>query len=82
MKQIIVFFILSIIFSACSGNGELSDAYGNFEATEIIISSEVPGKVVLFDLENGDYLEKGKTVVEIDTVNFYLKGKVKGMLLH
>ena len=75
MKQIIVFFILSIIFSACSGNGELSDAYGNFEATEIIISSEVPGKVVLFDLENGDYLEKGKTVVEIDTVNFYLKGK-------
>ncbi len=60
---------------ACNGNGNLSDAYGNFEATEIVISSEVPGKIVLFDLENGDFLEKGKTVVKVDTVNFYLKGK-------
>jgi HlyD family secretion protein len=75
MKHIIGIFIVSILFSACSGNGDLSDAYGNFEATEIVVSSEVPGKVIVFDTENGDYLEKGKTVVKIDTINFYLKGK-------
>jgi len=75
MKNIIVILTVSIFFSACSGNGNLSDAYGNFEATEIIVSSEVPGKVILLDFENGDFLEKGKTVVKIDTVLFHLKGK-------
>ncbi len=75
MKNSIVILIISMLVFACNGNGDLSDAYGNFEATEIVVSSEVPGKIVLFDLENGDYLEKGKTVVKIDTVNFYLKGK-------
>jgi HlyD family secretion protein len=75
MKNSIVILIISMLVFACNGNGNLSDAYGNFEATEIVVSSEVPGKIVLFDLENGDYLEKGKTVVKIDTVNFYLKGK-------
>ena len=75
MKNIIIILTISILVYACNGNGDLSDAYGNFEATEIIISSEVPGKIIQLDFENGDYLEKGKTVVKVDTVTFYLKSK-------
>lgn len=69
--------LLSLLFlsiiGACTGNGDLSDAYGNFEATEIIVSSESTGKLILSSLEEGRTLKAGDLVAQIDTVNLYLK---------
>lgn len=58
--------ILSII--SCGSNEDGSDAYGNFEATEIMVSSEMPGKIISYSVEEGQTLKKGEIVALIDTV--------------
>ena len=40
---------IGILMLSCSGNGEKADGYGNFEATETIISSEANGKLLFFN---------------------------------
>jgi len=45
-----------------------SDAYGNFEATEVTVSSEMPGKLIFLDVEEGQELKKGDIIGQIDTV--------------
>lgn len=62
-----------MMLTACSGNGNPADAYGNFEANEIIVSSEANGRVISSSLENGQTLKAGEIVAQIDTVNLYLK---------
>jgi len=58
------FFLLTI--AGCSKNGRISDAYGNFEAVEITISTEANGKILQFDAEEGQTLEAGAVVGMID----------------
>ena len=58
------FLILGItLLTACSGRNDKSDAYGNFEADETIISSEVSGKILSLNLEEGQEIKEG-TVIE------------------
>jgi HlyD family secretion protein len=64
-----IFFVIS-----CSNNDVKSDAYGNFEAIEVTVSSEMPGKLILLNVEEGQELKKGETIGQIDTV-FLLKQK-------
>lgn len=67
---LITAFLLGTILS-CS-NGEKADGYGNFEATEITISSEANGKLEFLNLEEGQIIEKGAFVGLVDTVQPYL----------
>ncbi len=73
MKNIKILFLAGITGSlfSCS-NGEKADGYGNFEATEITISSEANGKLEFLNLEEGQVLEKGTVVGLVDTVQPYL----------
>jgi len=73
MKLTYPLIAISVLMFSCSGNNEKSDAYGNFEATEIIISAETSGRVVRFDLEEGQELKAGQDVGLIDTTDLYLK---------
>ena len=68
MKTKYVYLIFPILLVACSGNNNKSDAYGNFEAKEIIISAETQGKIIEFKAEEGQNLEKGQIVGIIDTI--------------
>ncbi|UCH14348.1 MAG: HlyD family efflux transporter periplasmic adaptor subunit [Bacteroidales bacterium] len=61
-----------IIYLSCSKSNNLADAYGNFEAREVTISSQLQGELVFLDIEEGQYYEKGKLAGIIDTVSFYL----------
>ncbi|KJJ39024.1 HlyD family secretion protein [Aequorivita vladivostokensis] len=63
-------FLLGTLLS-CS-NGEKADGYGNFEATEITISSEANGKLEYLNVEEGQVLEKGTAVGLVDTLQLYL----------
>src|SRR5690554_4953903 len=63
-------FLLGTLLS-CS-NGEKADGYGNFEATEIIVSSEANGKLEFLNLEEGQILEKGAVIALVDTLQLYL----------
>lgn len=73
MKNIKILFLAGLLGSqfSCS-NGEKADGYGNFEATEITISSEANGKLEFLNLEEGQVLEKGEIVGLVDTLQLYL----------
>ncbi len=68
--------ILLITFSSCNRNDNLSDAYGNFEATELIISAESAGELIRFDIEEGDAVGKGQLVGIIDTTDLVISRKL------
>lgn len=67
----IVALLLSL--SSCSGDNRKADGYGNFEATEITISAENSGKLMQFNVKEGDLLEKGTFIGYIDTIPLALK---------
>ena len=67
--------ILSFL-TACNRNDELSDAYGNFEATELIVSAQSMGELVLFDVEEGDLVAAEALVGVIDTTELALNRKL------
>lgn len=71
-KQFILIstFLLGTLLS-CS-NAEKADGYGNFEATEITVSSEANGKLEFLNLEEGQTIEKGAVVALVDTLQLYL----------
>lgn len=64
---------ISLFAIACGGNDDRADGYGNFEATEITVSAEATGKLVAFDLEEGDRLAAGRVVGYIDTTQLALQ---------
>lgn len=71
MKRIL-YGVLALL-AGCSGNEGNYDASGTFEATEVIVSSEASGRLMRFDVEEGQTLRAGETVGIVDTVQLYLK---------
>lgn len=57
--------LLCAIVFACTQQKE-ADAYGNFEATETIVSAEANGKIKSFLISEGDVIQAGTHVAEID----------------
>ena len=75
MKTKIILLLVIGTFFSCKKQEIKADAYGNFEATEITISSEANGKLLQFNVNEGDKLTKNKLVAVVDTVPLYLKKK-------
>lgn len=73
MKSILKLIPLILVLAACSEKNSKSDAYGNFEAKEIIVSSEVAGKILSLTLNDGDSVIEKQIVGVIDTIQLYLK---------
>lgn len=61
----------SIILSSCSEEERLIDASGVFEATEIIVSAEANGKLLAFDIQEGDNLTKDQIVGLVDSTQLH-----------
>jgi HlyD family secretion protein len=72
MKKLVIISAIALL-AACSGRNHKSDAYGNFEADEVIISSEVSGKLIQFKLEEGNVIDSGKLIGLVDTTDLELK---------
>lgn len=64
--------LLFLFIAGCSSQ-EKSDAYGQFEAIETTISSEVSGKLLNFNINEGDVLEKEQQVGLVDTTKLNLQ---------
>jgi HlyD family secretion protein len=73
MKTIPILIVIAFLLSACSGKNSKADAYGNFETTEVIVSSEIQGKVINFIVEEGKTYKTGEVVGQIDTIQLILK---------
>jgi membrane fusion protein YbhG len=72
MKYILLIAISLVLFS-CGNDDNKADAYGNFEAVETIISSEASGRLIEFNLEEGDKLEADKLIGIVDSTQLFLK---------
>ena len=74
-KGLIILLSFTIFgFTSCSDENR-ADGYGNFEATEVIISSEAQGKIKYFKPGEGDQIEAGIAVALIDTTQLHLEKK-------
>ncbi|MDP4208054.1 MAG: HlyD family efflux transporter periplasmic adaptor subunit [Bacteroidota bacterium] len=73
MKTISTILVTALLFSACSDKNGKSDAYGNFETVEVLVSSEVQGKLVQFNVDEGKTFKAGEMVGLIDTIQLTLK---------
>lgn len=69
------YLLLIIGLASCGQNGNQYDASGNFEAEEIIISSESTGKILQLNIEEGLVLKTGQSVGYIDTTQLFLRKK-------
>ena len=67
-----VLMILPMAFLACGGD-DAPDAYGNFEATEVVVSAQSSGPIERFSVTEGMRLEQGATVVVVDTTSLVLE---------
>jgi HlyD family secretion protein len=54
--------IASLLIIGCKAMKNEFDASGTFEADETIVSSEMPGKILLFNVEEGMHLSKDSVV--------------------
>jgi HlyD family secretion protein len=71
------FYFLIVICSAlllsCNRKNSQFDASGTFEADEVIVSSELSGKILRFDVEEGKSFSKDSIVGVLDAENIYLQ---------
>jgi HlyD family secretion protein len=75
MRNRLTFLLLSFIalLPGCSAGDKQFDAQGVFEADEVIVSSEVPGKILQLNLDEGSVLAKDSLVAVIDSVPLVLQ---------
>ena len=68
--------IISIFLTiSCTQNEQEADAYGNFEAHEIIVPSQSTGILNSFTLNEGDMVKKGEMIGFVDTTRLFLQKK-------
>ena len=72
MKKIAICLSVSLLLTACGNRGENYDASGSFESTEIMVSGEAQGKILSFDVQEGDKIQAGQLIGVIDTIQLYL----------
>ncbi len=77
MKNIIristLLTLVILITQGCANDKDQSDAFGSFEAVDVMVAAESAGKLLTFTLEEGEKIEAGQTVGTIDTMQLHLK---------
>jgi HlyD family secretion protein len=73
MKTNLFLIIPAVLLTACNNKSDKADAYGNFEATEVIVSAETSGRILKLDVIEGTEIDKGSEIALIDTTLFHLQ---------
>ena len=73
MKKLSIIALSMLALVACKNGARQSDAYGNFEVVETIVSSETAGKLLEMKVKEGDQLENGQLIALIDTTQLNLQ---------
>ena len=73
MRNIVLIIPAILIISGCKSGETSADAYGNFEATEVIVSSETNGRILTFIPAEGSLVTKGEEIALIDTTMMHLQ---------
>ena len=72
MRKSLLILLPFLMLVSCRQNNR-SDAYGNFEAVEVTISSEINGKILSLPIEEGQEVKAGELICLIDTTDLVLK---------
>lgn len=64
---------LVLLIAGCNPGEERADAYGNFEATEVLVSAEHGGTLVRFTVQEGEAIRAGALVGVVDTTQLVLQ---------
>ena len=75
MKPFRLLTVISVpvLLLSCNDGSEEYDATGSFEATEIIVSSQANGRILTLNVEEGELLQTGQIVGQIDSTQLYLQ---------
>lgn len=73
MKQYLFIAALSLALFSCHSNEDEFDASGTFEADEVIVSSQLNGQLLTFNITEGDTLSKDEVIGKIDSVDVLLQ---------
>lgn len=74
MKKYIGFLpLLGLLFAGCGEEEKTADAYGNFEAREVVVSSETSGRLLQFKVEEGMEISPGVEIGLVDTTQLALQ---------
>jgi HlyD family secretion protein len=65
-------FIITVI-AGCKNGESNADASGTFEVEEVVVSSELSGKLVLFNVEEGMVIPKDSVIGVVDAKNISLQ---------
>ena len=64
--------LLMLAVVSCNNTNDSSDAYGNFESRETLISAETAGKILQLNAEEGEQVKQGQVIAIIDTTQVVL----------
>lgn len=73
MKRIIILSLILLSLFSCKKNENEFDATGVFETDEILISSEVAGRILNFEAQEGTEISKFQSLGLIDTIQLSLQ---------
>lgn len=66
-------FSFTFLLSSCRKSESDFDASGTFEASEIMVSAEVSGKILQFNIEEGQQVDSLQLLGVIDSTQLYLR---------
>lgn len=72
-SQTIIFGLLAAVTIASCGHDIEYDASGNFETTDVTLSAESSGKILMMDVNEGDTIKAGQIVAFIDTAQLHFQ---------
>ncbi len=73
MRILLFTITAAVLFIACKQNENKFDASGTFEATEVIVSSELSGKILSLSVNEGDTVSANKIVGTVDAEGITLQ---------
>ncbi len=73
MRKIILSVMAAVSLAACKNNENKFDASGTFETTEVIVSSELNGKILTLSINEGDTVSSGRVVGTVDAEGISLQ---------
>lgn len=73
MKRTFIYLIIIASLAASCGNSKEFDATGNFESTEIIVSSEVIGKLITLNVNEGDLVKQDSVIGYVDSTQLFFQ---------
>lgn len=81
MKNRLLIITAFALLTGCNNKYDKADAYGNFEAIEVMVSAETNGRILRFEVREGTETGMGEEIALIDTTILFLqKAEIKAAM--